>query len=56
MAYLLDSDKKVCKGKRAGVHFDGKFYSADPNNGRIFIPYGNQELSTKVIMIYGDFA
>ena len=39
-----------------GVYFDSKFYAADKENGRIFIPYGKNHLSSKIIMVQGDFA
>jgi hypothetical protein len=42
MVYMLDHDKKICKGERTGVWFDGKFYKAEMDNGRIFIPYGQR--------------
>ena len=57
LCYILDQNKQICCGeKRTGVYFDSKFYDADKKNGRIFIPYGKQELSSKIIMVNGDFA
>ena len=35
--------------------FDGKFYKAN-EKGAIFIPYGSQLKSDKIIMIHGHFA
>ena len=56
LAYVLDESKAVCTGERSGVWFDSKYYPADKDTGRIFIPYGKQELSRKIIMINEDFA
>ena len=36
--------------------FDSKYYPCDKEQGRIWIPYGKQELSAKMIMIDNDFA
>lgn len=45
MLYILDDDKKICKGgdaqdDKTGVFFEKKFYEADKQSGSIFIPYG----------------
>jgi len=41
LAYILDEDKKICKGANTGIQFDGKYYESNAEkNGRIFIPYG----------------
>jgi hypothetical protein len=54
--YILDYNKKICKGKDTGVIFDDQFYKADPQNGAIFIPFGKSEKSDKLIMIHDKFA
>jgi hypothetical protein len=54
-ATIIDDNRKVCKGEKTGLWFDKKFYAAK-DDGSVFIPYGQQELSTKVIMVHGDFA
>lgn len=56
LAYILDSNKEICRGDRTGVQFDGKFYQADKTTGRIFIPYGKTSQQDKIIMIHNDFA
>ena len=56
LLYILDEKKKICTGERTGVWFDGKFYQAEREKGRILMPYGKQNLSAKIIMINGDFA
>lgn len=56
LAYVLDENKEVCASERTGVWFDSKYYPADKDTGRVFIPYGKQELSRKIIMMNGDFA
>lgn len=45
LAYVLDANKNVCKGDKTGVWFDNKYYQADKDTGRIFIPYSKEELS-----------
>lgn len=55
-AYILDAKKKICVGDRTGVWFDKKYYPADKESGRIFIPYGKSDLSSKIIMINDEFA
>ena len=56
-AYILDEDKKICKGTdRVGLWMNNKWYEAKADSGVIFIPYGNQTQSTKVIMQSGNFA
>jgi hypothetical protein len=56
LAYILDAKKKICTGDRTGVWFDKKYYPADKESGRIFIPYGKTDLNSKIIMINDDFA
>jgi len=56
LAYIIDQKKEICHGERTGVYFDNKFYAADKDNGRIFIPYGQVSMSAKIIMIHNDFA
>lgn len=56
MAYILDDDKKICKGTKTGLWVGkDKYYSSKPD-GSIFIPYGYHDTDTKVIMIHEDFA
>jgi len=56
LLYILDDKKQICAGDRTGVWFDGKFYQAEKEKGRILMPYGKQNFSAKIIMINGDFA
>jgi hypothetical protein len=43
-AYILDDDRKICKGDdRVGLWLNNKFYEAKPDSGVIFIPYGKSE-------------
>ena len=40
MAFIIDSDRKICKSKSTGVWIDKNFYQCDQDrNGAIFIPY-----------------
>ena len=56
-AYIIDDDRKICKGKdRVGLWMSNKWYEAKPDSGVIFIPYGKSEQSLKVIMQNADFA
>ena len=56
-AYILDDDKKICKGDdRVGLWLSGKWYPAKSDTGAIFIPYSTSQQSLKVIMQNGDFA
>ena len=57
IAYIIDADQNICKSENTGVWIDKKFYKCDPDkNGAIFIPYGTEEQSHKIIMIDKDFA
>lgn len=55
LATIIDDSRQVCKGEKTGLWFDNKFYAAK-EDGSIFINYGQSLLSTKVIMVHGDFA
>ena len=56
-AYILDDERRICKGKeKVGLWVNSKWYPANPNSGAIFIPYSNVQQSIKVIMQNGDFA
>lgn len=56
LAYILDAKKNICSSEKTGVWFDKKYYPADLESGRIFIPYGKSDLNSKIIMINGEFA
>jgi len=56
MAYIIDDDRKICKGKRTGIWFNKKFYESDEKTGHMFIPYAKSQQTSKVIMIHEDFA
>ena len=65
LCYIIDHDKKICKGdKRIGVYFQSQqggtnkqFYAAEKDTGRIFIPFQKgSEHSSKVIMVNDGFA
>jgi hypothetical protein len=61
MLYILDDKKEICKGgdavdDKTGVFFERKFYEADKEKGTIFIPYGANQVSDKIIMKHGTFA
>jgi hypothetical protein len=56
-AFIIDQDKKICKGQRTGVWINKKFYPANPEkNGAIFIPYSKSVQDHSIIMINEDFA
>ena len=41
-AYILDDEKKICKGdEKVGLWVSSKWYPANPKSGAIFIPYSN---------------
>jgi hypothetical protein len=50
-AFILDEDKKICKGKYTGLYFDNNFYQTDPETGRIVIPFGRVAYTGKAIMM-----
>jgi hypothetical protein len=54
LAYILDENKRICKGSNTGIYFDGQYYKAE--EGKIFIPYGKQVLTSKVILMNNGFA
>ena len=43
LVYMIDHKKEICKGGRTGVWFDSKYYEAEKETGRMFIPYGRSE-------------
>jgi hypothetical protein len=55
LATIIDDSRQICKGEKTGLWFDNKFYAAK-EDGSIFINYGQSALSSKVIMVNGDFA
>jgi len=56
IAYVLDKQKNICKGKGTGVWMHNKLYSADADSGRIFMPFGLRQEPTSVVMIHDGFA
>ena len=57
LAYVLDENKKICTGPKTGIYFDKEYYEAQPDKGgKIFIPYGKAQLSSKAILINNGFA
>lgn len=58
MLYILDHKQEICKGSpKTGVWYDEKFYEADQEQGRIFIPYGKTQTSNlPLIIIHNNFA
>lgn len=56
-AFIIDQDRKICKGARTGIWINKKFYACNPEkNGAIFIPYGKTTQNHSIIMINDDFA
>ena len=55
LAYIIDDSRNICKGDGTGLWLENKFYAAK-EDGSIFINYSKNEVSTKVIMVNGDFA
>ena len=51
-AYIIDEEKKVCKGIQTGLFFDNKFHQADISTGRIIIPFGRDTLTANAIIRY----
>ena len=61
LAYVLDENKKICKGDegeaRTGVYFDGQYFPARADKGgKIFIPYGKTSQLQKAILLHNGFA
>ena len=59
LAYVLDENKKICSGgnETTGIYFDGNFYEANPDRGgKVFIPYGKNNMTAKAILIHKGFA
>lgn len=56
LAYILNQDKKVCKGKGTRIILSGKEYTCDEDTGRFFIPYHTHESNERLIMIHNNFA
>jgi hypothetical protein len=58
VAFIIDSDRKICKSEGTGVWIDNKFYQCNfEKNGAIFIPYiTDGPKLTKLIMIHDGFA
>ena len=50
-AFILDEEKRICKGKYTGLYFDNNFYATDADTGRIIIPFGRRSYSGKAIMM-----
>ena len=58
MAFIIDSERKICKSEGTGVWIEKKFYQCNlEKNGAIFIPYiPDGPRSTKLIMFHEGFA
>ena len=56
VAYVLDTDKNICKAESTGVWMHNKLYKADRETGCIFLPFGKQAEPTSVVMIHEGFA
>ena len=57
LCYILDHRNKICTGSTgAGIIFQNKHYEADKASGRVFIPYGLEQLEGKCILVNDDFA
>jgi hypothetical protein len=58
MAFIIDSERRICKSEGTGVWIEKKFYECNlEKNGAIFIPYiSDGPRSTKLIMIHEGFA
>ena len=55
LAYIIDDSRNICKEPGTGLWLENKFYPAK-EDGTIFMSYSRAEISTKVIMVSGDFA
>ena len=55
LMYILDHNKKICKGGRTGFYFEDKFYESD-RNGRILMPYGLNDKTEPIILVHNEFA
>jgi hypothetical protein len=40
LCFVLDDDRKICKGENVGLWIENKFQAAK-KDGTIFIPYGS---------------
>lgn len=55
LCFVLDDDRKICKGENVGLWIENKFQAAK-QDGTIFIPYGSHPQTMKIIIQAGDFA
>lgn len=55
VAYILDEDRNICRGRKTGIWFDENLWEAD-EAGRILIPYTKHARSGKSILIHDEFA
>ena len=52
---ILDENLQLCKGNNTGIFLENKFQPAD-SEGRIFIPFTQENKKMKAILINEDFA
>lgn len=56
MCYIIDENREIQSGDKTGILFDGEFYPAAGEKGRIFIPFGYTVKSEKAILLNNGFA
>jgi hypothetical protein len=56
MGYIVDEKGEVCKGKDVGVYIETNYFKADPESGRIIIPFGRNKWTGKILLVVDTFA
>jgi hypothetical protein len=56
IGYIVDENGDVCKGKDVGLYIESNFYKADPENGRIVVPFGRNKWTGKALIVVDTFA
>ena len=55
LLYVMDEDNNICK-ENAGVYLDSRFYEANPQDGRINIPFARTTSKKNIILTDGAIA
>jgi hypothetical protein len=40
IGYIVDEKGQVCKGKEVGLYIESNYFKADPDTGKIVVPFG----------------
>jgi hypothetical protein len=56
MGYIVDEKGEVCKGKDVGVYIETNYFKADPDSGRIIMPFARNKWTGKILLVVDTFA